>query len=365
MCGIAGELSFSDAPSSADWRHISELMRRRGPDGQGAWASSDGRCTLVFRRLAIIDLSAAGDQPMVSDCGRYALVFNGEIYNFRELRAELERRGTRFKSTSDSEVVLQALIAWGPEAFARFNGIFAIAFYDSATRRLLLARDHAGIKPLYVLRSRPGIVFASQYDQLLAHPWSDGLRPSKDALGLYLRFAFIPAPYGVLENTHMIEPGAWLESDADGRRSARRITSCCRAWGHLRFAVKPPWMPSTLRSVRRCGGSSSATFPSPRFCLAASTRRWWCRRCVRQAPNAFGHSRSVPAILAAMRQRTPAPMLGAQCRAHHRTRDRGSGRGSGKRCDRRLWRTVWRLLGDPHLTRFPTCRARVQGRAVG
>ena len=154
---------------------------------------------------------------MVSDCGRYALVFNGEIYNFRELRVELERRGARFKSTSDSEVVLQALIAWGPDAFGRFNGIFAIAFYDSATRRLLLARDHAGIKPLYVLRSRQGIVFASQYDQLLAHPWSDGLKPSKDALGLYLRFAFIPAPYGLLENTHMIEPGAWLECDADGR----------------------------------------------------------------------------------------------------------------------------------------------------
>jgi asparagine synthase (glutamine-hydrolysing) len=192
-------------------------MRRRGPDGQGAWASSDGRCSFVFRRLAIIDLSAAGDQPMVSDCGRYALVFNGEIYNFRELRAELERRGARFRSTSDSEVVLQALIAWGPDAFGRFNGIFAIAFYDTATRRLLLARDHAGIKPLYVLRSREGIVFASQYDQLLAHPWSHRLKPSKDALGLYLRFAFIPAPYGILEDTHMIEPGAWLESDAEGR----------------------------------------------------------------------------------------------------------------------------------------------------
>ena len=217
MCGIAGELSLSEAPSFADWSRISQLMRRRGPDGEGAWSSKDGRCSFVFRRLAIIDLSAAGGQPMVTECGRYALVFNGEVYNFRALRVELEQCGVRFKSTGDSEVVLQALVAWGVEALSRFNGIFALAFYDSNTRRLLLARDHAGIKPLYVLRSPRGIVFASQYDQLLAHPWTDGLRVSQDALGLYLRFAFIPAPYGVLENTQMLEPGAWLDVDANGK----------------------------------------------------------------------------------------------------------------------------------------------------
>lgn len=217
MCGIAGELSFSETPSFADWSHISQLMRRRGPDGQGAWTSKDGRCSFVFRRLAIIDLSAAGEQPMVSKCGRYALVFNGEVYNFRALRVELEQSGVRFKSTGDSEVVLQALIAWGADALSRFNGIFVLAFYDSNTRRLLLARDHAGIKPLYVLRSPRGIMFASQYDQLLAHPWADALGVSQDALGLYLRFAFIPAPYGVLENTQMLEPGACLEVDANAK----------------------------------------------------------------------------------------------------------------------------------------------------
>ncbi len=154
---------------------------------------------------------------MVTDCGRYALVFNGEIYNFRALRVELERAGVRFKSTGDSEVVLQALVAWGADALSRFNGIFALAFYDSNTRRLLLARDHAGIKPLYALRSPRGIVFASQYDQLLAHPWADDLQVSQNALGLYLRFAFIPAPYGVLEHTEMLEPGAWLEVDANAK----------------------------------------------------------------------------------------------------------------------------------------------------
>ena len=216
MCGIAGEFSFSEAASNADWRHISELMARRGPDARGFWTSDDKRCVLVFRRLAILDLSPSGHQPMVIDSGRYALVFNGEIYNYRELRSELQHCGVRFKSTGDAEVVLHALAQWGAQAFRRFNGMFAIAFYDSTTRRLLLARDHAGIKPLYLLRSRHGIAFASQYDQLLAHPWSAGLKPSSDALGLYLRFAFIPAPYAALENTQMLEAGTWLEVDRSG-----------------------------------------------------------------------------------------------------------------------------------------------------
>ncbi len=172
---------------------------------------------------------------MVTECGRYALVFNGEIYNFRALRRELEQSGVRFKSTGDSEVVLQALIAWGADALSRFNGIFALAFYDSNTRRLLLARDHAGIKPLYVLRARGGIMFASQYDQLLAHPWADDQRVSQDALGLYLRFAFIPAPFGVLENTQMLEPGTWLEFEANGNARQGR---------HFRL---PKWVVPSLR----------------------------------------------------------------------------------------------------------------------
>jgi asparagine synthase (glutamine-hydrolysing) len=221
VCGIAGEFSFS-APSGANWHYISELMQRRGPDDQGNWASDDARCTLVMRRLAILDLSAAGHQPMLSDSGRHAIVFNGEIYNFRELRAELEGRGVRFNSSSDTEVALQALIAWGPDALRRFNGMFAIAFYDALACRLLLARDHAGIKPLYILRARQGIAFASQYDQIMAHPWAQDLGASADALGLYFRFAFIPAPHALLEHTHMLEPGSWLAIDTNGREHEGR-----------------------------------------------------------------------------------------------------------------------------------------------
>lgn len=214
MCGVAGELRFSSQPSEADWKKISELMAKRGPDDCGYW--HDERCNLAFRRLAILDLSEAGHQPMLSPDGRYAIVFNGEIYNFKELRQQLEQQGVIFRSHGDSEVVLYSLREWGRDALDRFNGMFALAFYDTHERKLLLARDHAGIKPLYLLHNSKGIVFASQYDQVLAHPWSKNLPYSPEAVALYLHLAFIPAPYGILKNTSMLEPGSWLEVDSHG-----------------------------------------------------------------------------------------------------------------------------------------------------
>lgn len=190
-------------------------MSRRGPDDRGFWAG-DEYCTLVFRRLAIIDLSPRGHQPMTVENGRYTLVFNGEVYNFMDLRRQLESRGLTFRSASDSEVVLYALIEWGIEALARFNGMFALGFYDSVEKKLLLARDHAGMKPLYYLLCDNGIVFGSQYDQLLVHPWSSRFKVSQEALGLYLRLGYIPAPWAIKENTHMLEPGMWMQISADG-----------------------------------------------------------------------------------------------------------------------------------------------------
>ena len=223
MCGIAGELRFRTGQAArADWDKISSMMSRRGPDDNGFW-SDEQYCTLVFRRLSIIDLSAMGHQPMTVGNGRYALVFNGEVYNFMDLRKELENRGIQFHSTSDSEVVLHALIEWGKEALARFNGMFALGFYDSVEKKLLLARDHAGMKPLYYLKCDNGIVFSSQYDQLLAHPWSDRLGISREALGLYLRLAHIPAPFAMSENTHMLEPGMWMEISANGHSKQDRF----------------------------------------------------------------------------------------------------------------------------------------------
>ena len=216
MCGICGELQFQsgDGETALQFESLIDLMVRRGPDDRGSWAA--GPCRLGFRRLAILDLSPAANQPMVVD-DRFALVFNGEVYNFRELRADLEQQGVQFRTSGDTEVVLRALIQWGKDALNRFNGMFALGFYDSRERSLLLARDHAGIKPLYYLLGERGIFFASQYDQILAHPWREGLSVSPDGLGLYLRLGYIPAPYAVLKQTYMLEPGSWLRVNSTGQ----------------------------------------------------------------------------------------------------------------------------------------------------
>ncbi len=220
MCGICGAIGSPELTGPV--RDMIPLMYRRGPDDEGHWTDG-GRCSLGFRRLSILDLSPAGHQPMLSRDGRYALVFNGEVYNFRELRDELIAQGASFRSSGDSEVVLQSLAHWGKNALARFNGMFAIAFYDREAGTLLLARDFAGIKPLYYMTAPQGLVFASQYDQLLAHPHSRTLKVSEGGLGLYLRLGYIPAPYGLLQDTHMLEPGAWLSVAADGRISQGRF----------------------------------------------------------------------------------------------------------------------------------------------
>jgi asparagine synthase (glutamine-hydrolysing) len=154
---------------------------------------------------------------MLTPDRRYVLVYNGEVYNFRELREELSSQGIRFRSTGDSEVVLNALVQYGKEALNRLNGMFALAFYDTSEKRLLLARDHAGIKPLYYLLNASGLVFSSQYDQIMIHRQAKQLQVSTEALALYCRLGYIPAPYALLENTYMLAPGAWLEVDAEGR----------------------------------------------------------------------------------------------------------------------------------------------------
>lgn len=214
MCGIAGELRFQPGAPVADWKKISELMNRRGPDDKGEW--HDEHASMVFRRLSILDLTSAGHQPMLSQDGRYVLTFNGELYNFKELRSELKQASVRFKSDGDSEVVLNALIRWGTGALQRFNGMFAIALYDTLKKRLLLARDHAGIKPLYYMESEKGVVFASQYNQILSHPWSRQRSVSPNALSLYLNFAFVPAPYALHRGISMLEPGTWRSIGLDG-----------------------------------------------------------------------------------------------------------------------------------------------------
>ena len=210
MCGICGEFRFDGQPSPANWDRLTETMSRRGPDASGLWTNNQ-RCTFAFRRLSILDLNTRSNQPMTAHDDRYALVYNGELYNYRDLKEKLIGRGVRFKTTGDTEVVLHSLIEFGHQALSLFNGMFALAFFDADRNRLLLARDHAGIKPLYYMETNKGLFFSSQYDQILMHPWSSDLPVSDEALSIFPHLGFIPAPYAILEHTHMLEPGAYLE----------------------------------------------------------------------------------------------------------------------------------------------------------
>lgn len=226
MCGICGVFFRERHPAlEAQVPVVASMVRkmqRRGPDDEGIWYDQ-GHCILGFRRLAILDLSSSGHQPMESGDKRFALVFNGEVYNFKELRRELEEMGIRFCSTGDTEVVLMALATWGRTALKRLNGMFAIGFYDRLERRILIARDHAGIKPVYILETAQGIVFASQYDQILCHPWSRAQPLNRAALALYLQLGYVPSPYGIIYNTGLLEAGTSLEVCWDGTSSRERF----------------------------------------------------------------------------------------------------------------------------------------------
>lgn len=169
MCGIAGHIGLSRGrPAKIVVREMLRVMAHRGPDGDGQWASADSLCHLGHRRLAIIDLSEAAAQPMADATGRYVITFNGEIYNYLEVRAELLRLGARFRSESDTEVVLEAYKAWGENCLLRFNGMFAFGLYDSLEHRLFCARDRYGEKPFVFRAQRESFAFASEYKALLA-----------------------------------------------------------------------------------------------------------------------------------------------------------------------------------------------------
>jgi len=193
VCGIAGVL-YRDGhrPFEATLAAMAQSIAHRGPDGQGV-AVFEGGCGLAHRRLAIIDLSPDAAQPMSAAEGAVCVVFNGEIYNYRELRAELEQHGHRFRSASDTEVLLEAYLRWGDGAFARLDGMFAIALWDSRSRTLILARDRTGKKPLYVYEDQHKLVFGSELKAILAHPEVD-TRANPEAVPQFLSHGYVPTP---------------------------------------------------------------------------------------------------------------------------------------------------------------------------
>lgn len=221
MCGIGGLVSFGATDAGRDAARAAELsaaLAHRGPDGAGAWRSADGRALFVHRRLAIIDTSRGGAQPMVSPDGRHAIVFNGEVYNYRALRIELEHKGERFSTASDTEVLLRLIARRGPEGLASVRGMFACAVWDSEEQSLLIARDRFGIKPLYVAAAVDRVAFASEVGALRRAGLVDRDVSPAGVLA-YLAWASIPAPLTWLRGVEAIDAGTWCHWSRDGRQS--------------------------------------------------------------------------------------------------------------------------------------------------
>lgn len=211
MCGITGFWGPS-APEEALVRRgasMASAMLSRGPDDSGEWASEvDGVC-LAFRRLAILDLSPCGHQPMLSRGDRYVIVFNGEIYNFRELKRELEPLGGTFSGGSDTEVILEGVRIWGFDlTVRRLEGMFAIALWDSIDRTLTIARDRVGKKPLYYGEHGGTLMFASELKALTQHP-SFVRNVDRDALTVYLRYGYVPTPLSIYSGISKLTPGTY------------------------------------------------------------------------------------------------------------------------------------------------------------
>lgn len=214
MCGIAGQLNFDGRPADISLLQImAERLAHRGPDGSGVQAC--GAAGLAHRRLKIIDLSDAARQPMTNEDRSIWLTYNGEIYNFQDVRRELEGLGHRFASATDSEVIVHGYEEWGTDCLARFNGMFAFGLWDSNRQRLWLVRDRLGVKPLFYAVTGAGVTFGSEVKAVLADP-EVNRSLDYEALSYYLALNYLPAPYTLFKQVRQLEPGQQLLVGAGG-----------------------------------------------------------------------------------------------------------------------------------------------------
>lgn len=223
MCGITGYWARRGDPGAwlGSLGDSVAALRQRGPDDSGVWVRPGGRVGLGHTRLSILDLSPLGHQPMRSADGSLTMVFNGEVYNFATIRAELEARGHRFRSSGDSEVILAAFQEWGMAAAERFIGMFAIALWDEKARRLMLLRDRIGVKPLYYAWDGASFWFGSELKALRAfRAWNAEI--DRDAVGQYLQFGYVAAPRSIYKDVRKLLPGHWLELGEVGEPACHR-----------------------------------------------------------------------------------------------------------------------------------------------
>ena len=258
MCGINGfldpECGSSTDEMTAVARRMADALRHRGPDDEGTWVDPAAGIALGFRRLSIQDLSAEGHQPMASACGRYVIVFNGEVYNFRALRAELEPKGHRFRGHSDTEVMLAAVAQWGlREAVTRFVGMFAFALWDREERALHLVRDRMGIKPLYYGRAGNVLLFGSELKALRAHP-AFAASIDREGVTAFIRHDYVPAPRTIYEGILKLEAGAMLRVAASPARSTGSPEAYWSARDVARRALAEPLEVSPDEAVEQLDG---------------------------------------------------------------------------------------------------------------
>src|SRR5258706_13138492 len=230
MCGIGGAFSWSEASAFDATRTAADLcaaLAHRGPDGEGTLTVRG--LLFVPRRLAIIDRAPGGRQPMTTPDGRYAIVYNGEIYNYRELRADLERAGVRFASASDTEVLLALIVRDGIAVLSRARGMFALALWDGVARTLTVARDRFGIKPLYVAAREGRVAFASEIAALRRASLVDRDVSAAGVLA-FLAWGYIPPPLTWLRNVESLAPGTWKRWHDGGRIEAGRVAHYTKAY---------------------------------------------------------------------------------------------------------------------------------------
>jgi asparagine synthase (glutamine-hydrolysing) len=279
MCGLAGLLDFSgdlgDAELSALGARMASPIVHRGPDDSGVWTDARAGVALAFRRLSILDLSPLGHQPMTSPDGRYTIAFNGEIYNFAQLREELLAKGYTFRGRSDTEVLLAATAEWGVErACTRLNGMFAFALWDSREQAISFARDRFGEKPLYIGTAGNALVFGSELKALRVHPAFDHTI-SRGATALFLRHSYIPSPLSIYESTFKLPAATCLTVS---RREPLPV-----GWPALARKVRAYW---SLRDVAARGvrASQPMTMSEAADALAPELQRAVAMRMVADVP---------------------------------------------------------------------------------
>lgn len=212
MCGIAGYISLTNQFTPQQLKDATAVMQHRGPDADGFYFSNDNKIGFAHRRLSILDLSNAANQPMISADGRYCIVFNGEVYNFNELKQQLKDKGASLKTTSDTEVILELFAQQGTASFALLNGMFAFAIHDKQENKIILSRDHVGIKPLFYYVNENNFVFASEL-KVIKKIMGDRLSVCGRSIPYFLHLGFIPEPLTIYNNTYKFPSAHYTEID--------------------------------------------------------------------------------------------------------------------------------------------------------